>query len=78
MHKKGKDGSLNVSNKNINIDLQLNLLNTWTTFNVADYYQNIFLVHLDELTPSQAEELIKKEISLTLQKKSPFFQLEKL
>jgi hypothetical protein len=55
MLKKGtKEGSLNDSNKNINIDLQLNLLNTWTKFNVADYYQNIFLVHLDELTPVQA------------------------
>jgi len=43
------------NHKNINIDLQLNLLNTWTKFNVADYYQNIFLVHLDELSPHQAE-----------------------
>lgn len=32
----------------ISIDLQLNLLNTWTRFKVADYYQNIVLTHLDE------------------------------
>lgn len=32
----------------INIDLQLNLLNTWTRFKVGEYYQNIVLTHLDE------------------------------
>lgn len=51
----GNERALHYNNKNINIDLQLNLLNTWTKFTVADYYQNIFLVHLDELNPRQAE-----------------------
>jgi len=61
MLKKGADSShLSETDKNINTDLQLNLLNTWTKFNVAEYYQNIFLVHLDEITPSQAEIAIKK------------------
>ncbi len=32
----------------INIDLQLNLFNTWLKYNVAEYYQNIFLTFLDE------------------------------
>ncbi len=39
----------------INIDLQLHLLNTWTKFKVADYYQNIFLAHLDEHANPEAE-----------------------
>lgn len=54
------------SSNPINIDLQLNLLNTWTRFKVAEYYQNIVLAHLDEHQPSEAEEHIRKEIKLTL------------
>jgi hypothetical protein len=35
----------------VNIDIQMNLLNVWTKFKVADYYQNIFLAYIDELPP---------------------------
>lgn len=38
----------------IQIDLQLNLLNTWTKFKVPDYYQNIVLAHVDDLEPAKA------------------------
>jgi hypothetical protein len=50
----------------IQIDLQLNLLNTWTKFKVPDYYQNIFLAYVDDLPPAKAEEAIKREVKLTL------------
>jgi hypothetical protein len=33
----------------VNIELQMNLLNAWTKHHVAEYYQNIFLAHLDDL-----------------------------
>ena len=62
----------------INIDLQLNLLNSWTKFEVKDDYQTIFLAHLDEQNKKDSEAFIKKEIRLTLEKRSPFFQLQKL
>jgi len=65
------------TNNSIPIDLQLNLLNSWTKFKVADYYQNIFLAYVDDLEPAKAEEIIKKEVMLTLENKSPYFQLEK-
>lgn len=32
----------------VNIDTQMNLLNTWLRYKVPDYYQNIFLAYLDE------------------------------
>lgn len=41
--KKGwKEGATGVS-----IDIQMNLLSTWTNHRVAEYYQNIFLAYLD-------------------------------
>jgi hypothetical protein len=40
----------------INIDLQLNLFNTWLKYDVAEYYQNIFLTFLDE----QGVETVEK------------------
>lgn len=45
-----KSGSpyLRTKEATINIDLQLNLFNTWIKYSVADYYQNIFLAYLDE------------------------------
>ena len=38
----------------IQIDLQLSLLNTWTKFNVPDYYQNICLAYVEELEQKKA------------------------
>lgn len=61
-----------------NIDLQLSLLHTWTRFRVAEYYQNIFLAHLDELPSHEADARIKLEIKATLQRVSPFFVLERI
>jgi hypothetical protein len=29
------------------VDLQMSLLNAWSKHGVAEYYQNIFLAHLD-------------------------------
>lgn len=46
--KKGTSMMRPINETPINIDLQLNLFNTWTKHGVADYYQNIFLAYLDE------------------------------
>ena len=46
--------------KDINIDLQMNLLSTWSQYKVSDYYQNIVLPHIDQLSKKEAEEFIKK------------------
>jgi hypothetical protein len=43
----------------VNIDLQMNLLNTWVKYKVSDYYQNVFLAFLDELAIDRAEKEIK-------------------
>lgn len=59
----------------LDIDLQMSLLNTWTRHRVADYYQAIFLAHLDELPPAAAEERVKQEIRHTMQKRTLFFAL---
>jgi hypothetical protein len=42
--------------------LQSRLLEAWTALKVEDYYQNIVLHHLDEMSLPQAEEAIAKEI----------------
>lgn len=60
------------------VDLQMSLLNAWNKHQVSDYYQNIFLAHLDEQLPRVVEEKIKREVKQTLQKSSYFFQLESL
>lgn len=62
----------------IDIDLQMTLLNTWTKHQVADYYQNAFLVHLDELDRQSAEEKIRKEVKYTMLRRSYFYQLDNL
>ncbi len=38
----------------------MNLLNTWNKHQVPQYYQDIFLLHLDELQPKAAEAKIKR------------------
>ena len=62
----------------IDIDLQMTLLNTWTKHQVADYYQNAFLVQLDELDRQSAEEKIRKEVKYTMLRRSYFYQLDNL
>ena len=43
------------TNPPIHIDLQMNLLNIWTKFKVPEYYQHIFLAHIEEHTQQKAE-----------------------
>lgn len=45
---------------NISIELQMNLLNTWTKHKIPDDYQNLFLAYLDELPVDIAETEMKK------------------
>lgn len=45
---------------NISIDLQMNLLNTWTKHKIPDDYQNLFLAYLDEQPVDIAESEMKK------------------
>lgn len=68
----------NSVNAAIGIDLQMTLLNTWTKHQVADYYQNIFLMHLDEVERQVAEEKIRKEIKYTMLRRSYFYVLDNL
>lgn len=62
----------------IDIDLQMTLLNAWTKHQVADYYQNIFLAHLEELERQTAEEKIRKEVKYTMLRRSYFYVLDNL
>ena len=62
----------------INIDLQLNLFNTWLKYEVAEYYQNIFLAYLDEQNAQTVEKEIRKEIKHTIEKNTIFFIIENL
>lgn len=68
----------NSSNAGIDIDIQMNLLNTWTKHQVADYYQNVFLMHLDELDKQTAEERIRKEVKYTMLRRSYFYLIDSL
>ncbi len=66
------------SEARINIDLQLNLFNTWIKYGVAEYYQNIFLAYLDEQNAETIEKEIKREIKQTISKNTLFFKVENL
>lgn len=75
-HNERKRGS--GSNAGIDIDLQMTLLNTWTKHQVADYYQNVFLMHLDELDRQSAEERIRREVKYTMLRRSYFYLIDNL
>jgi hypothetical protein len=62
----------------INIDLQLNLFNTWLKYEVAEYYQNLFLTFLDEQSAETVEKEIRREIKQTIEKSTMFFRIENL